>query len=266
MDLDNRVCNEENNDIEPLKYIISTIQSIDSIHRTEACVFYVLSQLSHGDKPSAYLFNNFDSISVCLLNYLKNARVRNPRALRILNRLTKNHYCFYSFILTQFPYRLKSIFVEEPQKNLKKLGAKKCNKLVGGNSLLSKKHCSQSCNDLDRLKNKSYNTSMGGMNQKEEEDILKEMNVYLNSNKVFFDAQTFFPSFESIEFTLINNLKMQCISSSDHGYLSLISMMKYSQKRIERLSCSLVAPFILRNSKALQYIMVIYFTFIFYLP
>jgi hypothetical protein len=82
------------------------------------------------------------------------------------------------------------------------------------------------------------------------------MNVYLNSNKVFFDAHTFFPSFESIEFTLVNNMKMQCISSSDHGYLSLVSMMKSSQKRHERLACALVAPFILRNSKALQNIMV----------
>ena len=89
-----------------------------------------------------------------------------------------------------------------------------------------------------------------------EEDIEKEMNVYLNSNKVFFDAHTFFPSFESIEFTLVNNMKMQCISSSDHGYLSLVSMMKSSQKRHERLACALVAPFILRNSKALQNIMV----------
>jgi len=65
-------------------------QSIESIHRTEACVFYVLSQLSHGDKPSIHLFTNFDTILTCLLEYLKNAPVRNPRALRILNRLTKN--------------------------------------------------------------------------------------------------------------------------------------------------------------------------------
>ena len=89
-----------------------TSQSIESIHRTEACVFYVLSPLSHGDKPSVHLFTNFEAIITCILSYLKNASVRNPRALRILNRLTKNTYCFYSFVLNRFPYRLKSIFFE----------------------------------------------------------------------------------------------------------------------------------------------------------
>jgi hypothetical protein len=82
------------------------------------------------------------------------------------------------------------------------------------------------------------------------------MSVYLNSNKVFFDAHTFFPSFQSIEFTLCNNLKSQCISSSDHGYQCLMTMMKQSTRKLERVSCALVAPFILRNSKALNYIMV----------
>ena len=90
--------------------VSSSTQSIESIHRTEACVFYVLSQLSHGDKPPIYLFNNFDSICTCLLSYLKHAPVRNPRALRILNRLTKNTYCFFNFVLMIFPYKLKSIF------------------------------------------------------------------------------------------------------------------------------------------------------------
>lgn len=198
---------------EPKQTLVSNQQSIETINRTEGCVFYVLSQLSHGDKPSIYLFNNFESITICLLNYLKNATVRNPRALRILNRLTKNHYCFTFFIQTQFPYKIKRILFDELEAN---------------SPLLKKK----------------------------DEDIEKEMNVYLNSNKVFFDAHSSFPSFESIEFTLINNLKSQCISSSDHGYLTLIQMIKLTQKRTERLACALVAPFILRNSKALHYIMI----------
>ena len=192
-------------------------QCIESINRTEACVFYVLSQLSHGDKPSPFLFTNFDTILVCLLNYLKHAKVRNPRALRILNRLTKNQYCFNHFVLSQFPYKIKSIFYGRIRSE---------EELINSN-----KH-------------------------KQEEEIEKEMNVYLNSNKVFFDAHTYFPSFASIEFTLCNNLKSQCISSSDHAYLCLISLMKHAPRRAEKVSCALVAPFILRNSKALQYIMI----------
>lgn len=195
----------------------SSTQHIESINRTEACVFYVLSQLTHGDKPSLFLlnnFNNFDSILSSLLNYLRKAKIRNPRALRILNRLTKNQYCFNNFVLSQFPYKVKKILFDKKDEN------------------------------STTTKNKN------------EKDIEKEMNVYLNSNKVFFDAHMFFPSFESIEFTLCNNLKSQCISSSDHGYLNLVAMMKQSSRRLEKVSCALVAPFILRNSKALNYIMV----------
>jgi hypothetical protein len=195
--------------------ILTNQQSIETINRTEGCVFYVLSQLSHGDKPSIHLFNNFESITICLLKYLKNAKVRNPRALRILNRLTKNHYCFTFFVSIQLPYRIKEI-----------------------------------------LFNNTTTPTTGIMNQKKDQDIEKEMNIYLNSNKVFFDAHSSFPSFESIEFTLINNLKSQCISSSDHGYLTLIQMIKLNQKKQDRVCTSLVAPFILRNSKALHYIMI----------
>ena len=196
--------------------IVTNQQSIETINRTEGCVFYVLSQLSHGDKPSIHLFNNFESITICLLKYLKNAKVRNPRALRILNRLTKNHYCFTFFVSIQLPYRIKEIL----------------------------------------FNNTTTTPTTGIMNQKKDQDIEKEMNIYLNSNKVFFDAHSSFPSFESIEFTLINNLKSQCISSSDHGYLTLIQMIKLNQKKQDRVCTSLVAPFILRNSKALHYIMI----------
>ncbi len=187
-------------------------QSIETINRTEGCVFYVLSQLSHGDKPSTYMFNNFEAITVCLLNYLKNAQVRNPRALRILNRLTKNTYCFSFFIIIQLPFKIKKIL-------------------------------------FDSKENTHSPTSF----KKKDQDIEKEMNVYLNSNKVFFDAHSSFPSFESIEFTLINNLKSQCISSSDHGYLSLIQMIKLSnQKKQERLSCALVSHLIKKNFSLLN--------------
>lgn len=241
----------------------TSTESIESIHRTEACVFYVLSQLSHGDKPSVHLVTNFEAITTCLLNYLSSAQVRNPRALRILNRLTKNHYCFYNLIISYFPYKLKNIFFNgRPNCKVGEASrledSKRSDAKRGYFSTYKRLTSSSSCTDLDKLKAKVYTpfTASGGCSSKEE-DIEKEMNVYLNSNKVFFDAHTFFPSFESIEFTLVNNMKMQCISSSDHGYLSLVSMMKSaSQKRNERLACALVAPFILRNSKALQNIMV----------
>ena len=54
-------------------------QNIECINRSEACVFYVLSQLAHGDKPSPHLINNFELIVVALLTYLRYAHVRNPR-------------------------------------------------------------------------------------------------------------------------------------------------------------------------------------------
>ena len=87
---------------------LSTL-NIESINQTEACVFYVLSQLSHNDKPSPHMLAQFDAILVCLLTYLKRAKIRNPRALRILNRLTKNPNCFQSFIMSHFPYKMKRI-------------------------------------------------------------------------------------------------------------------------------------------------------------
>lgn len=222
---------------------LNTCQSIESINHTEACVFYVLSQLSHGDKPSLHLINNFEQIILCILSYLKIAKVRNPRALRILNRLTKNQYCFYYFIQTQFPYKLKSIFYE--QNTIDDLtGLKFKKKIMSKNFTKSKSFA-----NLFKLSNEDEESD-----DKKANNIEKEMNVYLNSNKAFFDAKSFFPSFESIEFTLINNLKMQCISSSDAGYSCLISMMK--QRKLDKLSSALVSPFILRNSKALYYIMI----------
>ncbi|CAF0935213.1 unnamed protein product, partial [Brachionus calyciflorus] len=205
-------------------------QNIECINHTEACVFYVLSQLSHGDKPSNFLLQNFDSIVTCLLNYLKKATVRNPRALRILNRLTKNQYCFQHFVLNSFPLKLKDIFYD---------------------SLVTSKKAWANRSKKSLLKRSK---SFGGNLERSESKIEKEMNTYLNSNKAFFDATSFFPSFQSIEFILINNLKLQCISSSDSGYLTLISLAK--QKKSEKLSSALVAPFILRNSKALNYILV----------
>jgi len=145
-----------------------------------------------------------------------------------------------SFVLANFPYRLKAVFFDglsrKPARLVKKIAT------------------SRSCTDLDKLRTKSR---AGSFRQvvSGDEDVEKEMNVYLNSNKVFFDAHTFFPSFEAIEFTLVNNLKMQCMSSSDHGYVCLVAMMKSGVAR-QRLACALVAPFILRNSKALQNILV----------
>ncbi len=226
-------------------------QSIESINRTEACVFYVLGQLSHGDKPSTHILNNFDSILICLLNYLKNAKVRNPRALRILNRLTKNQFCFYQFVLTQFPYKVKTVFYdgkntinsyvdhENVSDSKTMLPSKKLQKSSSTNSM-----------SVDSSSSSTFNINT------QEKDIEKEMNVYLNSNKAFFDAHTYFPSFESIEFTLCNNLKSLCMSSGDHGFSCLTQMMKNPQRKTDRISCALVAPFILRNCRALNYIMV----------
>ena len=230
-----------------------TQQSIESINRTEACVFYVLGQLSHGDKPSHHILNNFDSILICLLNYLKNAKVRNPRALRILNRLTKNQFCFYNFVLTQFPYKIKKIFYDD-------INLIKRDEITQADpqskTSKSKKIQNSSSSNVASLK-RCYSTSFNIPNANaQEKDIEKEMSVYLNSNKAFFDAHTYFPSFESIEFTLCNNLKSLCMSSGDHGFSCLTSMMKNSQRKAERIACALVAPFILRNCRALNYIMV----------
>jgi len=148
-----------------------------------------------------------------------------------------------SFVLAGFPYRIKAVFYEGSnyKKNI-------------SNRTVKKISFSRSCTDLDKLKTKGRGGSFSQVTSGDE-DVEKEMNVYLNSNKVFFDAHTFFPSFESIEFTLVNNLKMQCMSSSDHGYVCLVAMMKSGVAK-QRLACALVAPFILRNSKALQNILV----------
>jgi hypothetical protein len=233
-------------------------KSIESINRTEACVFYVLSQLSHGDKPSSHLITNFESILSSLLNYLKHAKVRNPRALRILNRLTKNQFCFYNFVVSQFPYKVKKIFFDENNQPNKSSSSKKFEEKIKAEEQDKKafpKSHSTTFSINSRYYDRSLSKERAEANSKEN-DIEKEMNIYLNSNKVFFDAHTFFPSFESIEFTLCNNLKSLCMSSSDHGYSCLTSMMKNSQRKIDRISCALVAPFILRNCRALHYIMV----------
>lgn len=198
----------------------TNMMNIESINQTEACVFYVLSQLSHGEKPSIYLMQQFDSVLNCLLDYLRRVRVRNPRALRILNRLTKNQHCFQSFILCYFPYKIKE--------------------------------------KLDKDNEERPTTEETRTGGQEESQIDQEMNVYLSSNKVFFDTTSAsFPSFESIQHYLLNNLKSQCILANNHGYVTLVSMIKSSRGSVEeRVASTLSSPFILRNSKALYYIMI----------
>ncbi len=122
---------------------LSTL-NIEAINQTEACVFYVLSQLSHNDKPSVYLLNQFEAVIECLLKYLKCAKIKNPRALRILNRLSKNQNCFQSFVMGQFPFKIREI--------------------LGNNS------------------ENSANAS--NKDTKMEMEVEKEMSVYLSSNKV----------------------------------------------------------------------------------
>jgi hypothetical protein len=123
--------------------------NIESINQTEACVFYVLSQLSHADKPSPYLLGQFDAVVQCLLRYLKCARIRNPRALRILNRLSKNQNCFQSLVGGLFPFKIREIL---------------------GDSVLSE---TSSAHALVK-------------DAKLELEIEKEMSVYLSSNKVIY--------------------------------------------------------------------------------
>ena len=141
-----------------LASLSSSVLSIESINQTEACVFYVLSQLSHADKPSPHLLAQFDALLVCLLTYLRKARIRNPRALRILNRLTKNPNCFASFVLAHFPYKLKSMLTGD------------------GPSSSSNENNTAATSLLARP------TTLG--DHKLEADIEKEMDLYLNSNKV----------------------------------------------------------------------------------
>jgi hypothetical protein len=134
---------------------LSTL-NIEAINQTEACVFYVLSQLSHTDKPSVYLLNQFDAVVECLLRYLKCAKIKNPRALRILNRLSKNQNCFQSFVTGQFPFRIREI--------------------LGNN-----------CERSSRSSVDAHQTASSTASSKEskmEIEIEKEMSVYLNSNKV----------------------------------------------------------------------------------
>ena len=169
--LDSSSLTDENMDDERLVGLLNTSklskssESIEAIHRTEACVFYVLSQLSHGDRPTAHLVNHFEQITSGLLNYLHMARVRNPRALRILNRLTKNHYCFGSLVTSYFPYKLKTTFFNgTPKGKVPRLDAAKlkdsgAHARRGSSNTNKKLTSSSSCTDLDKLKSRAYTTS-----------------------------------------------------------------------------------------------------------
>ena len=182
----------------------TTNTNIEIINRTEACIFYVFSILSHGDQPSNYILN--DKFFTFLLNYLKLSKhTKNPRALRILNRLTKNPQCFQYFILNEFSYKIKFKF-----------------------------------NILFNDDEESGNSS-------------KDVQFYLSSNKVFFDSNIF-PKFSSIESLINQNLKQQCLTSSDFCYQNLLNLIKYGTQK-EKQACALQMPFILRNCKAMENIM-----------
>ena len=178
-------------------------KNIELINRTEACIFYVFSILSHGDQPSNYILN--DKFFTFILNYLKLTKhTKNPRALRILNRLTKNSQCFQFFILNQFSYWIKLKF-----------------------NLL--------------------------FNEDENDNNKKDIQFYLSSNKVFFDSNIF-PKLSSIESLVNQNLKQHCLTSGDVCYQSLLNLIKYGTIK-EKLACALQMPFVLRNCKAMEHIM-----------
>jgi hypothetical protein len=84
------------------------------------------------------------------------AQVRNPRALRILNRLTKNHYCFGSLVTSYFPYKLKTTFFNgTPKSKVPRLDAAK----LKDSGAHARRTSSSSCTDLDKLKSRAYTTS-----------------------------------------------------------------------------------------------------------
>lgn len=210
--------NDENEDIDSKvlersfssEKTTNTIKTnIENVNKTEACIFYVFSLLSYGQFPSNYLLNEkfFDF----LMSYLKSAPIRNPRALRIINRLTKNPQCFQYFLVNQFSYKLKQIF----------------------GSYTNDEEIHQHAVEHSKLEN--------------------EMQNYLNSNNVFFEANVF-PRLSSIEFQLNQNLKLHCITSSDNCYQSLLNLLRYGTLK-ERQSCAFQMPFILRNCKALENVM-----------
>jgi hypothetical protein len=89
---------------------LSEHTNIETVHHTEACIFYLFSLLSYGQQPSTFILT--DKFIDFLLNYLKTPLTynKNPRALRILNRLTKNPQCFQYFLVNRFSYKLKSEF------------------------------------------------------------------------------------------------------------------------------------------------------------
>ena len=193
------------NSIKPSCFTDANNTNIEVINRTEACIFYVFSILSHGDQPSNYILN--DKFFTFLLSYLKLTKhTKNPRALRILNRLTKNPQCFQYFIINEFSYQVKFKF----------------------NSLF---------NDDEE----------NGFNS-------KDIQFYLSSNKVFFDSNIF-PKLSSIECLINQNLKQHCLTSSDVCYQNFLNLVKNGTDK-EKQACALQMPFILRNCKAMENIMI----------
>lgn len=219
---------------------------IEHINLTEARIFYIFTMLSHSQTPSSYLLN--DKFFTFLLNYLKlSNHNKNPRALRILNRLTKNPQCFQYFTLSQFSYKIKFIF--------------HINDLNGENNdesdldddeddeITMNQTSSSSLNNFKTINNQRVSNTI----KSKTSTNTNEMQLYLDSNKVFFDSNIF-PKLSSIEKLINQNLKQHCITSSDVCYQNLLNMVKYGTLK-EKQSCSLEMPFVLRNCKAIENLM-----------
>lgn len=90
--------------------IFENNKNLEIVNHTEACIFYVFSLLSYGQQPSNYILT--EKFFTFLLNYVKTPLKynKNPRALRILNRLTKNPQCFRYFLANEFSYKMKFEF------------------------------------------------------------------------------------------------------------------------------------------------------------
>ncbi len=71
----------------------------------------------------------------------------------------------------------------------------------------------------------------------------------------FAHSTNIYPDLNTIELQLNNNLKLHCLTSSDLCYQGLLNCIKYGTLN-ERQACTLQLPFILRNCKALETIMI----------
>lgn len=108
--LENTKLDDERNTSSSVQ-VSSTNTNIENRRRTEALIFTLLSKLSYEttDKSLRRSLYNRRLISL-LLRYINSCDEPNPRAVRILNRITKTLDCIEYLIDVGLPYLIKSHF------------------------------------------------------------------------------------------------------------------------------------------------------------